>query len=81
MIMASVTLYHPNATTNSGASGFKFLDISPIHEWLLSNVGENARFRDLVDEERPWHTEHYFGYIVFSFAREHDATMFSLRWS
>ena len=78
MIVASIILRHPNASV--GLDGM-FIDTGPINAWLLENVGSNAPFRDSVDEERPWHTEHHFGYMVFNFARERDATMFALRWA
>ena len=78
MILASVKLYHPNATTAPGA---KFIDLSSIHEWLFENVGVHAEFRDYVDETFPWHEANRFSYVEFSFAREQDAIMFSLRWS
>ena len=77
MIMASVKLYHPHATTAPGA---KFIDISPIHEWLLSHVGSHAEGGQ-VNEDWPWHESHHFGYVEFSFARERDAILFALRWS
>lgn len=71
--MATVKLHH-------SIPGKKFIDDGPINRWLLDNVGANARFRDLVDEQRPWHAEHTFDCIVYSFASEEDAIMFSLRW-
>lgn len=74
MILATVKLNQP-------IPGIKFIDISPINKWLLDIVGPNAKFRDLVDENRPWHADHGFYHIEYSFAREEDATLFSLRWS
>jgi hypothetical protein len=74
VIVASVRLKEPE-------NQFKFIDEGPINVWLLANVGVHARFKDLVDEERPWHVEHNFREIVYHFAREQDATLFALRWS
>ena len=76
MIMASVKLYHPKVTSRE----VKFIDLSSIHEWLLVHVGVHAEFRDQVDETFPWHEAHRFNYVEFSFAREQDAIMFTLRW-
>jgi len=74
MIAASVKLKEPE-------NQFKFINEGPINVWLLANVGVHARFKDLVDEDRPWHVEHGNRYIVYHFAREKDATMFTLRWA
>ncbi len=74
MIQASVRLNQPTTP-------FKYINESPINEWLLANVGQCAKFRDSVTEEHPWHVDHRFGYLVYSFAREKDAVWFSLRWS
>ena len=76
MILATVKLYHPNATTAPGA---KFIDLSSIHEWLLAYVGRHAE-GGRVNEDYPWHESHHFGYVEFSFAREQDAIVFALRW-
>ncbi len=74
MIVASVRLKEPE-------NQFKFIDEGPINAWLLDNVGVHARFKDLVDEDRPWNVEHNFREIVYHFAREQDAVLFALRWS
>ena len=74
MIVASVRLKESEIL-------FKFIDEGPINVWLLANVGVQARFKDLVDEERPWNVEHKFQDIVYHFAREQDAVLFALRWS
>ena len=74
MIEASVRLNQPLAPN-------RFIDESPINIWLLANVGSCAKFRDAVTEEHPWHVDHRYGYLVYHFAREQDAVMFSLRWS
>lgn len=74
MILAKIKLNHP-------IPGRKFINDGPINKWLLDNVGHNARFRDLVDENRPWHADHGFYSIEYSFAREEDAILFSLRWA
>jgi hypothetical protein len=74
MISASVKLYHPQQVN-------RWIDESPINVWLLANVGNHAKFRDLVDQDRPWHVDHKRDYLVYSFAREQDAVWFALRWS
>lgn len=74
MIAATVRLIEPK-------DEYKFINESPINAWLLANVGVHARFRDLVDDDRPWHVEHGNRYIVYYFAREQDAVMFALRWA
>jgi len=74
MISASVRLYHPTGVN-------KWIDESPINVWLLANVGNHARFRDLVDESRPWHVDHEHDYLEYHFARKHDAVWFRLKWS
>jgi hypothetical protein len=74
MISASVKLYHPRQVN-------RWIDESPINVWLLANVGNHARFRDLVDQDRPWHVDHKRDCLVYSFAREQDAVWFALRWS
>lgn len=73
MIAASVTLKEP-------INHNKFIDESPINVWLLANVGAHSKTRDNVTEERPWHVDHKFRELVYSFAREQDAVMFALRW-
>lgn len=74
MISASVKLYHPRQHN-------RWIDESPINVWLLANVGIHAKFRDHVTEVRPWHVDHERDYLVYHFAREQDAVMFSLRWT
>ena len=74
MIAASVKLNHPLEEN-------RWIDESPINVWLLNNVGSHARFRDSVTEEYPWHVDHERDYLVYHFAREKDAVMFSLRWA
>lgn len=74
MIMATVRLRQPLIKN-------KWIDESPINGWLNEKVGPCARYRDLVDETRPWHVEHTFKEIIYSFARENDAMLFALRWS
>lgn len=74
MIQATVKLTQP-------LNQYRFIDESPINIWLLSNVGKCAKFRDSVTEECPWHVDHQYNYLVYSFAREQDAVMFALRWS
>ena len=74
MIVSSVKLYHPKEKN-------KWIDESPINGWLVGNVGKYARFRDCVDEDRPWSVDHEHDYLVYHFAREKDALMFALMWS
>ena len=74
MIKASVRLNEPLNMN-------KFINESPINEWLLANVGTHAPTMDTVSEDRPWRVEHHFRYLEYHFAREQDATMFALRWS
>ncbi len=73
MIVATVKLTHPVGRN-------KWIDESPINIWLLANVGVHARYRDLVDENRPWHVDHERDYLMYHFAREEDATLFALKW-
>ena len=61
--------------------GWTFIDESPINVWLLENVGQNASRLSLLNEQRPWHVDHQFGRLEYSFAREQDAVLFALRWS
>lgn len=74
MIQASVRLKQPQ-TKN------KWIDESPINGWLNEHVGSYARYRDLVDETRPWSVEHTATELIYSFAREQDAVAFALRWT
>ncbi len=74
MIAAMVRLDEPK-------NMYKFIDESPINEWLLTNVGIHAQAKDLVDENCPWHVEHGYRYILYHFARQQDAVMFALKWS
>jgi|Wag4MinimDraft_6_1082665.scaffolds.fasta_scaffold42676_3 hypothetical protein len=74
MIAASVKLIEP-------LNHNRFINESPINQWLLDNIGPHAPSRDTVSEERPWYVDHGFRYLLYHFARERDATMFSLRWS
>jgi len=74
MILSSVRLNQPLPPN-------KFINESPINEWLLANVGTHAPTMDTVSEDRPWRVEHRWGYLVYHFAREQDAVMFALRWS
>jgi hypothetical protein len=73
MISASVKLNHPPYRN-------QWIDESPINVWLLTNVGVHARFRDQVDEDRPWHVDHERDFLMYHFARETDAVMFGLKW-
>jgi len=68
MIEATVRLTQPPFQRN------RWIDESPINVWLINNVGANARFRDQVDESRPWHVEHNFGYLeyLFDFLKNQD---------
>ena len=51
-----------------------------VEQWLLSNVGNRAPHRDSVDELRPWYVSRRWETNTYHFARETDATLFSLRW-
>ena len=73
MIQASVRLNHPPGHN-------RWIDESPINRWLVDNVGVYARFRDCVDEDRPWSVDHERDYLVYHFARKHDATIFALKF-
>ena len=73
MITSSIKLYHPPFRN-------QWIDESPINVWLLANVGVHAKFRDHVDEDRPWHVDHEQDHLVYHFAREKDAVMFALKW-
>ena len=74
MIAAQIQLLDPQP-------GWKFRDESPINVWLLEHVGPNASRLSLLNEQRPWHVDHQFGGLQYSFAREQDAVLFALRWS
>lgn len=52
-----------------------------IHCWLLDNVGALAPHRDQVDDNHPWCVTAKWAENIYHFAREQDATMFSLRWA
>jgi hypothetical protein len=58
-----------------------YIDESPINLWLIKNVGANARYKDLIGEDRPWHVSHMWNGLEYSFHREEDATLFALRWA
>jgi hypothetical protein len=74
MIAARIVLRQPNKRN-------RWIDESPINAWMVDNVGTYAKFRDLVDESRPWHVEHTAKELIYSFAREQDAIMFALKFS
>lgn len=74
MIQASVRLNHPPFR-------FKWIDESPINEWLVANVGIGESFRNHKVKQHPWYVEHREGYLLYHFVRKEDAVMFSLRWS
>lgn len=73
MIKASVRLKHPPFKN-------RWIDESPINIWLLANVGHHSAFKNAVHIHRPWYVEHLSEELVYHFAREEDAMMFSLRW-
>jgi len=52
-----------------------------IDLWLLDNIGDLAPHRDSVDDERPWCVTRRWAENIYHFARESDATLFSLRWA
>jgi hypothetical protein len=82
MISATVIVKSRNET---GA----FIDPTQISLWLIENVGANARYRDVIGKDSPWHVEnkwdrsggHLEYYLEYSFHREEDATLFALRWT
>lgn len=74
MITATIRLHHPKERN-------RWINESPINVWLLANVGVHARFRDQVDNDRPWHVDHERDYLEYHFARGKDATAFVLRWT
>jgi hypothetical protein len=61
--------------------GNRYIDESPINTWLIENVGLNAGYRDLIGDDRPWHVEHKWDGLEYSFHNEEDATLFALRWT
>lgn len=73
MIQASVRLYHPKQRN-------RWVDESPINQWLLANVGHHARSGEGVTELYPWSVEHHRDYLLYHFACEQDATAFVLKW-
>ena len=52
-----------------------------IHDWLLDNVGTHTPHLDCVDDEHPWSITRKWAENIYHFAREQDATMFSLKWA
>ena len=74
MIQASVRLNHPPFPN-------RWIDESPINEWLVANVGTGESFRNRRVKQHPWYVEHCNGYLEYYFVRKEDAVMFSLRWS
>lgn len=73
MIVSTVRLPHPIQKN-------RWIDESPINRWLVDNVGTHAQFRDLVDDDRPWHVDHEQHYLEYHFAREQDAVLFALKF-
>lgn len=52
-----------------------------IDDWLLANIGALAEHRDQVDDQHPWCVTRRWAENIYHFARESDATLFSLRWA
>ena len=52
-----------------------------IDLWLLDNIGDLAEHRDRVDDAHPWCVTRRWAENIYHFARESDATLFSLRWA
>lgn len=73
MIVSTVRLPHPIQKN-------RWIDESLINRWLVDNVGTHAQFRDLVDDDRPWHVDHEQHYLEYHFAREQDAVLFALKF-
>ena len=49
--------------------------------WCIEHFGTEARFKDHVDDDRPWLTEYSLGgYWWWYFAKKEYATLFVLRW-
>lgn len=71
----TVTLYHPTDA--------RWIDESPINQWLLANVGRCAEhcWDEVLSERLPWQVEHYPNRLAYHFYRESDALMFALRWA
>ena len=53
-------------------------------EWLYNNIGPGIaglQDRSLIDDHHVWYSQVWFGYVLYHFKREADATMFKLKWS
>jgi hypothetical protein len=49
--------------------------------WCFEHFGSEARFKDQVDDDRPWLTEYALGgHWWWYFAKKEYATLFVLRW-
>lgn len=51
-----------------------------IRDWCRSNFGPGLWFNP-KDNTNSWGFETAFGYTVYFFKQEHEASMFALRWS
>lgn len=71
MAMISVRLNHPP---------LRWINESPINEWLVSNIGIGESFRNHKVKPSSWYVAHHEECLVYYFIREKDAVMFSLRW-
>ena len=71
----TISLYHPGPN--------RWVDESPINQWLLANVGMCADpdWDEPVSSAKPWAVEHYPNRLAYHFYREKDAMWFALRWS
>lgn len=71
----TVSVYHPGAN--------RWIDESPINQWLTTNVGmcANLRWDEKISESLPWAVAHYPNRLAYHFYRESDAVWFALRWS
>ena len=72
----TVSLYHPAPERN------RWIDESPINQWLTTNVGmcANLRWDEKISESLPWAVAHYPSRLAYHFYREKDAVWFALRW-
>lgn len=72
----TVSVYHPGSN--------RWIDESPINQWLIANVGMCAKQRcldEMLSPSQPWAVEHYPSRLAYHFYNERDAIMFALRWA
>lgn len=53
-------------------------------DWLEDHIGPGKpgllNELELIDDYHFWYSQVWFGYIVYHFRREQDATLFNLKW-